>query len=146
LIDAVSLDSTIVKVHPDGCGTQKKGVQATGRSRGGLTTKIHLIAASDEWAVTFRLSGGNAEDAGEGRLLMEELGPIERPAAVLMDRAYADWKTWYTAWELRFKPVVPPKRNMKYDKTLYKRRNEVERLFRRLKSWTCKDKCVNSPS
>jgi hypothetical protein len=87
------------------------------------------MAASDEWAVAFRLSGGNADDAAEGRLLMEEVGPIERPAAVLMDRAYADWKTRYTAWKLRFKPVVPPKRNMKYqweyDRALYKRRNEV---------------------
>jgi transposase len=101
--------------------------------------KIHLMSAGDERAVTFRLPGGNAEDAAEGRLLMAEAGPVERPAALLMDRAYADWKTRYTAWEFRFKPVVPPKRNMKYqwkyDKELYKRRNEVERLFRRLKSF-----------
>jgi transposase len=97
------------------------------------------MAASDEWAVTFRLPGGNTEDAGEYRVLLEEAVPIERPAAVLMDQAYADWKTRYTAWELRFKPVVPPKRDMKrqwkYDKELYKRRNEAERLFRRLKSF-----------
>jgi transposase len=106
---------------------------------GGLTTKIHLMAAGDEWAVGFRLSGGNADDAAEGRLLMEEAGPIERPAAVLMDRAYADTKTRLTARGLWFKPVVPPKRNMKYqweyDKELYKRRDEVERLFRRLTSF-----------
>ena len=37
------------------------------------------------------------------------------------------------------KPVVPPKRNRlqawEYDQHLYKRRNEVERLFRRLKGF-----------
>jgi transposase len=56
-----------------------------------------------------------------------------------MDRVYADTKTRLTAWELGFNPVVPPKRNMQYqweyDRALYKRRNEVERLFRRLKSF-----------
>ena len=38
---------------------------------------------------------------------------------------------------LGYEPVVPPKKNFKeqwdYDKELYKRRNEIERLFRRLK-------------
>ena len=39
--------------------------------------------------------------------------------------------------ELGYIPVVPPKRNHKnpwnYDKELYKQRNQVERLFRRIK-------------
>jgi transposase len=38
-----------------------------------------------------------------------------------------------------FLPVVPPKSNRlkpwEYDKTIYKRRNEIERLFRRLKAF-----------
>ena len=42
-----------------------------------------------------------------------------------------------TAVELGYEPIVPPKRNYKgkwdYDEELYKRRNEVERFFRRLK-------------
>ena len=41
------------------------------------------------------------------------------------------------AVELGYEPVVPPLRSRKepweYDRELYKRRNEVERLFRRLK-------------
>jgi transposase len=56
-----------------------------------------------------------------------------------MDRAYADKKTRMLAWEMRFNPVVPPKWNQKhqwkYDKKLCKRRDEAERLFRRLKSF-----------
>jgi transposase len=36
-------------------------------------------------------------------------------------------------------PVVPPKSNRidpwRYDRTLYKKRNEIERLFRRLKGY-----------
>jgi transposase len=54
-----------------------------------------------------------------------------------MDRAYEDDKTRSLAEENGFIPVVPPKKNRKepweYDKELYKRRNEVERFFLRLK-------------
>ena len=42
-----------------------------------------------------------------------------------------------TAKELGYTPVVPPKKNRidpwEYDEELYKRRNEVERFFRRIK-------------
>src|SRR5246500_4661713 len=45
-IEAFSLDSTSVKVHPDGTRALKKnGPQAISKSRGGWTTKIHLVAA-----------------------------------------------------------------------------------------------------
>ena len=54
-----------------------------------------------------------------------------------MDRAYEEDKTRSLAMENGFIPVVPPKKNRKdpwdYDKDLYKRRNEVERYFLRLK-------------
>jgi transposase len=54
-----------------------------------------------------------------------------------MDRAYEDDKTRALAVKQGFSPVVSPKRNRhepwEYDKELYKRRNEVERLFRRIK-------------
>ena len=54
-----------------------------------------------------------------------------------MDRVYEDDKTRALAVKQGFVPVVPPKRNRRkpwdYDKELYKRRNEVERCFLRLK-------------
>ena len=56
-----------------------------------------------------------------------------------MDRAYEGDETRQLALELGFIPVVPPKRNRltvwEYDHEMYKRRNEVERLFRRLKGF-----------
>ena len=56
---------------------------------------------------------------------------------LLMDRAYEDEATRQAALDNGFIPVVPPKKNRKspwkYDKELYKRRNEIERYFRRLK-------------
>ena len=70
---------------------------------------------------------------------MRWVGPTDRPIALLMDRAYEGQETRQLALDLGFVPVVPPKTNRldpwEYDKELYKRRNEVERLFRRLKGF-----------
>ena len=56
-----------------------------------------------------------------------------------MDRAYEGNETRQLALDLGFIPVVPPKTNRmepwEYDREMYKRRNEVERLFRRLKGF-----------
>ena len=56
-----------------------------------------------------------------------------------MDRAYGEDETRQLALDLGFAPVVPPKRNRVdpwgYDRQLYRTRNEVERLFRRLKAF-----------
>ena len=56
-----------------------------------------------------------------------------------MDRAYEGDVTRQLALDLGYQLVVPPKRNRldpwEYDLIMYKRRNEVERLFRRLKGF-----------
>ena len=56
-----------------------------------------------------------------------------------MDRAYEGDETRDLAVELGYIPVVPPKSNRlapwEYDRELYRRRNEIERLFRRLKGF-----------
>ncbi|MDP2165309.1 MAG: IS5 family transposase [Hydrogenophaga sp.] len=139
-IEAVSLDSTSIKVHPDGTGAPKKnGPQSIGKSRGGWNTKIHMVAADARTAVTFCLSPGQAHDAPEGRRLLSSLGPASRPVHLLMDRAYEGNETRQLALDLGFIPVVPPMKTRiepwDYDREMYKRRNEVERLFRRLKGY-----------
>ena len=57
--------------------------------------------------------------------------------ALVMDRAYQGDETRQLALDLGFTPVVPPLKTRtdpwEYDREMYKRRNEVERLFRRLK-------------
>ncbi len=72
---------------------------------------------------------------------MSEWGP-KRPEclqAMIMDRAYEGDETRQLVMELQLEPVVPPKANRlnkwEYDRELYKKRNEVERLFRRLKAF-----------
>ncbi|MEM5461846.1 IS5 family transposase [Paraburkholderia phytofirmans] len=139
-IEVVSLDSTIVKVHPDGTGALKKnGPQAIGKCRAGWTTKIHMVAADARTAIIFALSPGQAGDAPQGRALLQSLGPTNRPLHLLMDKAYEGDETRQLALDLGFIPVVPPKSNRlepwEYDREMYKRRNEVERLFRRLKGF-----------
>lgn len=85
----------------------------------------------------FALSAGNRGDASEGRALLWQLGPVDHPIYLLMDRVYEGDETRALAEEFGYIPVVPPKSNRKnpwnYDKQLYKQRNQVERLFRRLK-------------
>ena len=96
-----------------------------------------MVATSDRDGVVFALSAGNCGDAPEGRALLRQLGPVDHPVYLLMDRAYEGDETRALAVELGYTPVVPPKSNRKnpwdYDKELYKQRNQVERLFRRIK-------------
>ena len=139
-IEAFALDSTSVKVHPDGTGALKKnGPQAIGKSRGGWNTKIHLVAADARTAITFALSAGNDHDAPQGRALLEQLGPMPEGIPLLMDKAYEDNETRQLVLDLGMIPVVPPKSNRsqpwEYNRALYKKRNEIERLFRRLKGF-----------
>lgn len=89
--------------------------------------------------MTFCLSPGQAHDAPEGRRLLSSLGATSRPVHLLMDRAYEGNETRQLALDLGFIPVVPPTSKRldpwEYDRAMYKRRNEVERLFRRLKGY-----------
>lgn len=58
---------------------------------------------------------------------------------MIMDRAYEGDETRQLVLDLGMIPVGPPKANRlvkwDYNRDLYKRRNEVERLFRRLKGY-----------
>jgi transposase len=58
---------------------------------------------------------------------------------LLMDRAYESEGTRELGMELNYEPIVPPKSNRKppweYDRQLYKERNKIERLFRRMKEF-----------
>jgi transposase len=89
--------------------------------------------------VTFSLSPGQDHDAPAGRELLRRLPPPEAPVSLIMDRAYEGDETRQLALDLGFTPVVPPRTRRRhpwsFDKALYRRRNEIERLFRRLKGF-----------
>jgi len=98
-----------------------------------------MVAADDRTALTFSLSPGQAHDGVEGRKLLKSWQDRPVGASLVMDRAYEGDETRQLALDLGFEPVVPPKSNRlnpwSYDRTVYKRRNEIERLFRRLKGF-----------
>ena len=87
----------------------------------------------------FSLSPGQHNDAPAGRELMRRLPPPRQSVSFTMDRAYEGDETRQLALDLGFTPVVPPKKHRRhpwsYNKALYRRRNEIERLFRRLKGF-----------
>ena len=98
-----------------------------------------MVAADARTAVTFSLSPGQAHDAPEGRRLLMRLDTHSNGPALVMDRAYEGEETRQLALALGFTPVVPPLSSRldpwEYDREMYKRRNEIERLFRRLKGY-----------
>ena len=98
-----------------------------------------MVAADARTAIACARSPGQAHDAPHGRDMIGGLGPLPEPLPLLMDRAYEDDQTRQLALEFGWIPVVPPKRTRlepwEYDRVLYRRRNEGERLFRRLKGF-----------
>ena len=87
--------------------------------------------------MNFSLSGGEKNDSPEGIKLLYFTPYFQDNKFLLMDRAYQGDNMRLIAQELGYEPVVPPKSNRlhkwNYDKELYKRRNEIERFFLRLK-------------
>lgn len=75
-----------------------------------------------------------------GRQLLLELAPLPVEVPLVMDRAYeSDENKQLLVPESKMIPVVPPKSNRRepwdYDRELYKKRNQEECLFRRLKGF-----------
>jgi len=89
--------------------------------------------------VSFSLTPGQRGDAPAGRELLRNLPQPEEQPALIMDRAYEGDETRQLALDLGFTPVVPPKVTRRHpwslNVELYRRRNEIERLFRRLKAY-----------
>ena len=98
-----------------------------------------MVSADDKVIVEMHLSSGSCHDAPEGRVSIAAIGKDFDGVPFLMDRAYEGNKTRALATANGHEPIVPPKRNRKdpwdYNKEKYKRRNVVERLFRRLKGF-----------
>ena len=107
--------------------------EAIGRSRGGLTTKVHTLTDALGNPVRFILTGGNEADCTQALLLIEGI-----PAgAVLGDKGYDTDAIVDTVTELGSTAVIPPRTMRKElrecDYALYKERNLIERFFNRIK-------------
>ncbi|WP_443067494.1 IS5 family transposase [Streptomyces sp. NBC_01426] len=160
---AVSVDSTIVRAHQHAAGARKKGLwqepddHAIGRSRGGLTTKIHLAADGRCRPLTFVLTGGQAGDAPAFVDVMAGLRvprrrgrPRTRPDVVLADKAYSSRAIRDHLRKRGIRAVIPVPADQRghrlrrgsrggrppaFDREAYRQRNTVERCINRLKQW-----------
>ena len=101
------IDSMSIKMSPDVNKNKNNQEQSIGRSKCGLTTKLHPFFASS-YPVIFRLPPGNSHNAPEGRKLIEFIYS-KNNNYFLMDRAYEDDKILVLAKDCGFKTVVSPR-------------------------------------
>ncbi|MBF0757110.1 IS5 family transposase [Micrococcus aloeverae] len=172
LIDwSVSVDSTIARAHQHatnitrhtGGGSNYKNPReepadhGIGRSRGGLSTKIHQLVDGTGLPLVSLITPGQAGDSPMLLPLLEQLRvtrpvgrPRTRPAAVLGDKAYSSRAIRTHLRARGIKAVIPEPadqqghrrrrgarggRPIGLDADAYKGRNVIERQYAHLKQW-----------
>mgnify|MGYP001794107626 CR=1 FL=1 len=105
-----------------------------GRSRGGLTTKIHALVDAEGRPIRLTLTPGQAGDAPAAQALLGDLG---RGSILIADRAYdtdaiRDHAAACGAWA-NVPPRVIRKRAFPFSHLVYRQRNLVERFFNHIK-------------
>jgi transposase len=128
-----------------------------GRSRGGLTSKVHLASDRRCRPLAFVLTPGQAADSPRFVAVLEEIkvcGPVGRPRtrpdAVAADKAYSSRGNRAYLRRRGIKTVIPEKadqaanrkkrgsvggRPVSHDADRYKDRNTVERCINKIKAW-----------
>jgi transposase len=105
-----------------------------GRSRGGLTTKIHALVDANGLPVVLKLTEGQAHD---GKSAQDMMGTLNKGQILMADRAYdsdalrkamADRGAWANIRPMPNRVNVPA-----FSPYLYRHRNQVERFFNKLK-------------
>lgn len=131
---------------------------AIGRSRGGLTTKIHALVDGRCRPLVVHLTAGNINDTTQLSQLMVGLRvarsgrgrPRTRPDRLLADKGYSSRANRELLRRRGISHTIPEPRDQQanrqrrgsaggrpvsFDATRYKRRNVVERGFCQLKHW-----------
>lgn len=128
-----------------------------GRSRGGLTSKVHLASDPRCRPLAFVLTEGQAADSPQFVPVLDKIkvrGPVgrprTRPGAVAGDKAYSSRANRAYLRKRNIKAVIPEKtdqaanrkkkgrqggRPVSHDAVLYKGRNTVERCINKIKAW-----------
>lgn len=105
-----------------------------GRSRGGLTTKIHALVDAEGLPIRLEITEGQAHD---GRSADGMLDTLSKGQILLADRGYDSDATRSAlatrgAWA-NIKPMPNRKNVPAFSPYLYRYRNLVERFFNKLK-------------
>lgn len=130
-------------------GFEEPQDHALGRSRGGLTTKIHMLCDANGVPLRFLLSGGQASDIAYAQPLLDQAcipslrgRPRKRCRWLLADKGYDAEALRQYCDRYRMQPVIPlrsMKRKTKpglprlFDRPKYRQRNIIERMFGWLK-------------
>ncbi|WP_420823936.1 IS5 family transposase [Streptomyces roseifaciens] len=159
----IAVDSTIVRAHQHAAGARKRGPRqrvgrhALGRSRGRLTTKIHMATDGRCHPLAFVLTPGQAGDAPAFERVMAALRvprptgrPRTRPVTVLADKAYSTRAIRDHLRKRGIRAVIPTPADQRahrkrrgsqggrppgFDREAYTKRNTVEHGINRLKQW-----------
>lgn len=116
---------------------RKRGThrRALGRSRGGFTSKLHCLADALGRPLAFHLTVGEAADCKAYEKLIDL--PERAPVALLADKGYDADAIRSDLASRRIEAVMPGRSNrrvkIEHDRTLYKQRNRIERMFGQLK-------------
>jgi transposase len=130
------IDTSIIRVHQHAAYIKNNRGQQVGRSRGGLSTKVHAVVDGNGLPVQLALTSGETHD---NQLCFALLSKLKPATLLLADRGYdADWIRDLVgrqgAWA-----NIPPKRNRTkpicFSPYLYRERNRVERFFNKLKQY-----------
>ena len=128
------IDTSMVRVHQHAACIADSVNQAVGRSRGGLTSKLHVVVDGKGLPLRLGITAGEAHD---NRLCSTLLSGLTTRTIVLADRGYdADWIR-ALVYDQGACANIPPKRNRKqpirFSPHLYRARNHIERFFNRIK-------------
>jgi transposase len=104
-----------------------------GRSRGGLTTKVHMVCDTSGRPLRFKLDAGQRHDNLAAKALLDGF----EAQAVLADKAYDNNDLRQAIADMGAEAVIPSTRSRKnpipHDRGIYKQRNLIERCFNKLK-------------
>ena len=107
-----------------------------GRSRGGLTTKIHAVVDANGNPITLKITAGQAHDGRSADDMLDTVGPGQ---ILLADRAYdsdamrqvlAERGAWANV-----RPMPQRRSILAFSPYLYRFRNLVERFFNKIKHY-----------
>lgn len=115
---------------------KRAGDEALGRSRGGLTTKLHAAVDEAGRPHALLLGPGQQADCTRALELLDAVGPVRY---VLADKGYDTNAIVEAVEKAGAEVVIPSKKNRTscrlIDRVRYRRRNQVERFFNRLQDF-----------
>jgi len=130
------IDGSVVRAHQDASGG-RGGPQsnALGRSRGGVSTKMHAVVTLAGKPIEIRITAGQQHEI----TMAETLIDFVHGDACLADGGYDADRILDELRARGIKPVIPPSKNRKtkrrYDKILYSFRYRVEVFFHQIKRY-----------